>query len=256
MSNIKTIFDSLDLPSKTCQIYEFIVKNGPVSASSIAKGLSMPRPTVYLYIDELIKIGLISTTGSIKKRKLIAENPNNLINLVEKKVETFSQLIPLAEKAAKSMADKLFTGKYNIPEIKFYIGKEGARNIIEASLNTKNKEILGIISIYNIYELLGEKFLKEYTQRRIKKGIRIKNIWPGGEIPALLKNHKEQLRDVRISYNLNDFTASFLTYDDVVIIITSLDELLTVQIKSRDLSQAIKILFQLQWDVAKKENDI
>jgi len=254
MTTVKKIFKNLGLSDKTYLIYDQVVKNGPIPPSYLAKSINMPRSSVYLYLEELLKAGLISTTGSYKKRKFIAEDPKRLISLIEKKVEKFKELIPEAEKAAKKMTENLFLRKYAIPEVKYFIGKEGVRRVIEASLNAKSKEILGIIAISNLYDILGDDFLREYTQQRIKKGIRVKNIWPLGQEPEYLKRHKEQLRDLKFSENLKDFTASLLTYDDIVIIITSQEEILSIQIRSHNLSQAIKILFDQLWQKASNAN--
>lgn len=247
MATIEKIFNNLDLPKKSVAVYDFIIKNGPISASNIAKYLNMPRATVYLYLDELLKYNIISTFGSYKKRKYIAENPQKITELLNDKAEKIKSIIPDAQKMAEEMIKNLFLRKYAVPTVRYYIGKEGVRNIIWSTLNCKSKTIYGIISIYNIYEILGEEFLLKYTNERIKKKLKVKNIWPEGEMPKILSQHKEQLRDVRFSDVQKDFKASFWAYDDYVIIVTSKEELLTIQIGSHDLAQAIKALFELIW---------
>lgn len=254
MTTIEKIFNNLGLSPKTYLIYDQVVKNGPILASWLAKSINMPRATVYLYLEELLSLGLIATTGSYKKRKFIAEDPKRIIELVENKSNKFMELIPEAEKIAKEVTANLFMRKFAIPEVKYFIGREKARKVIEENLNAKSKEILGIMAIYDIYETLGEDFLKKYTEQRIKKGIKVKNVWPKGKIPALLSKHKEQLRDVRFSAEQENFTTSFLTYDDMVILITSKEEMLTIQIKSQSLAQAIRTLFKFLWEGASIEN--
>jgi len=254
MTTIEKIFKNLDLTRKNYLIYDYVVKNGPIAASKIAEYLNMPRATVYVQLEKLLKLGLISTTGSYRKRKFIAEDPKQIVDLLEAKANKLKRLIPEAQELAQKITDNLFLRKQAIPEVKYFIGKEGARKVIEATLNCKSKEILGIVAIYNIYEILGEKFTREYTEKRIKKGIRVKNIWPIGEIPSFLSKHKEQLRNVRFSEEQTKFNSSFLTYDDIVIILTSREELLSVQIRSYDLVQAIKSLFELLWEKASPEN--
>ena len=254
MTTIEKIFKNLGLTRKNYIIYDYVVKNGPISASRVAEYLNMPRATVYMQLGELLRLGLISTTGSYRKRKFIAEDPKQIVELLEAKANKLKKLIPEAQKLAQKITDSLFLRKHVIPEVKYFIGKEGARKIIEATLNCKSKEILGIIAVYNIYEILGEKFTQEYTERRIKKGVKVKNVWPIGEIPQFLSKHKEQLRNIRFSEEQIKFNSSFLTYDDIVIIITSKEELLSVQIRSHDLAQAIRSLFELLWEKASPEN--
>jgi len=255
MTTITKIFESLGLSQKSQSLYEIILERGPISAAILAKELNMPRATVYLQLNTLQDLGLVSITGSFRKRKFLPEKPENLVKLLKNRSERLSDLVPLAEKIVKELEEKLMTRKYPIPEIKFFRGSEGIKKVLDSTLEAKRKEVLGIIPVYDLYQAVGTDYIDRLIARRVKNGIRAKNIWPKGkELPKGVTFHREQLRDIRFSTITDQFSSAIVTFDNTVIFITSAEELFSVQIKSHDLAQAIKVLFELLWDKSESQN--
>jgi sugar-specific transcriptional regulator TrmB len=250
MTSISKIFKALDLSPKAQKVFEVVVKKGPVPASAVASELGMPRATVYLEISNLRKLGLVSITGSNRRHRFIAEDPNRLVALVEEKTQKFSDLIPFAKDSAKDLESKIFSQWQKIPQISFFGGAEGVRKVLDSTVAAKSKEVLGILPALDLYNHLGRSYLSRLIKNRVRKGVRVRNIWPKGEVPEILSYHQEQLRDIRFFKFEKDFKTGFVTFDDYVIVITSLEELFSVKIKSKDLAQAMRMLFELLWGIS------
>jgi len=154
----------------------------------------------------------------------------------------------LAQDFVSGLTKKMKQDYWNIPTINFFQGVKGVQQTIRLTNQAISKKVFGIIPSTTLYEILGENFMKRYTEERLKNKIQIKNIWPEGQVPKELKNHKQQLREVRFSKKILSIPSSIIVFDDKVILITSKRELLSIVIKSKDLSQTIKVLFDIFWN--------
>lgn len=250
MATINKIFNFLNLSERALKIYETIVENGIISASSLARESEIPRSTVYLEIDRLLSHALISSTGSVKKRKFVAENPNNFIKILENKTSEINSLLSPTMELVKGLQEKVASNSWfgRIPKIKFFNGKEGLKKVLTTTNQAKSKEILGIVRSFDIYESLGEEYMKNLITERIKKKIHTKNIWPAGKIPKAMDQHKEQLREIVFSKEQENIPSTIVVFDNKVILITSTKELFCVEIESRDLAQTFRVLFGILWD--------
>lgn len=253
MTSIKNIFQILNLSFSALKVYELLIKRGIVSALELSRELEIPRSTVYLELNNLLNIGLISITGSYKKRRYVIDNPHNIVKIIKERQEMFSELIDQADNIADNINRQIMESKWGNPHIKFYRGIDGVKKVMNSCLVAKNKEILAIIPAYDLYLVVGERYLKKFIEQRIKNKIKAKNIWPlGQEMPIFLKRHSEREKEfwheVRFSKEQANFKSAILIYDNTIIFITSTDELFCVQIKSNDLAEAMKVLFKMVWE--------
>lgn len=248
MTTITQTFKFLGLSPKAQEVYELMLMKGPSTAAALSKELGMPRSTIYLELEALSNLKLISITGSYKKRKFLIDNPSVLIEILEKKVADINNLSPAIETLVSNLQNKIANSRWDVPNIKFFKGIAGIKKILESTNHARSKEILGIIPAYDIYKVVGEKYLQNLVAERVKRKIRVKNIWPMGKIPKIIQAHKEQLRNVRFSSEHSALPSTFLVFDNKVILITSTEELFSIEITSHDLAQAIRILFNMMWE--------
>ncbi|MFA7663085.1 MAG: helix-turn-helix domain-containing protein [Patescibacteria group bacterium] len=254
MTTLNKVFKFLELSERAKHIYSLIINRGEISAAVLAEELELPRTTVYLELTGLEKLGLISTIGSYRKQKFTAENPDALTELVKSKMNHAGEVYTLAQEAAQILNAQILAQRgWGMPSIKFFRGVEGVKRVLKMTNQTKSKELIGINPAYDLYKILGGKFLNELTQERVKKNIRVRNIWPKEKIPVELAEHQKQLREMKFSGELGKFHSSIIVYDDVVILITSTQELLSIQIKSQDLAETMCAVFELLWKDARKK---
>ncbi|NQT50211.1 helix-turn-helix transcriptional regulator [Candidatus Kuenenbacteria bacterium] len=249
MTTLSKIFKFLELSIKAQLVYELMIQRGPISASLISKELSMPRATVYFELDQLRKHDLVGFIGSHRKRRFIVENPNHLLGVFEQKSKQINEFIPDIKETIQNLNLQIQKASWKIPHIKFYRGKDGLKKVLSNTNKCKSKLILGINPVYDLHKAVGEKFLLKLITERVKKKIRVKNIWPADEkVPAFLKKHQEHLRNVRFSNKQKKLRSAIIVYDDVVVQITSAKELLSIEIKSQDLADSMRLMFEMMWD--------
>ncbi len=256
MTTTTKIFQFLGFSQRSQKIYSLIIQRGLISASILAEELNIPRSTVYFELDHLQRTGLISITGSLKKRKFTVENPDRLLELVEAKTRQAKKILPLTREASKEISGQIASKGWNVPDIKFFRGVEGVKKVLNAATNARSKKILAIMPAYDLYTILGEKYWQELVKKRIKNKVVAQNIWPiGQEMPTIvqehIKKHREHLHKVKFSKEQLHFNSAIFTFDETVSFITSTEELFSIQIKSYDLAQAIEALFRMLWKHAR-----
>jgi len=137
------------------------------------------------------------------------------------------------------------------PKVMFYEGKEGLQKVYEDTL-TSHEEILAYASVEDIQPTLPHYF-PEYYKRRAKKGITIRAIFP--ESPEARERailDKEEIRESLLVPNKKfGFHPEINIYDDKVMI-ASWREKLGIIIKSTEIADAMKKIYELSWAEAKR----
>jgi len=252
MTSINILLKKLGISQNGRKIYHALLRYGPISAHQLSQKLDIPRSTVYFELDILAKYGLTSNTGRSHKRRYIAESPQILHELVDRKVNEYHELKKLALSASQEAQTLIQETYQHMPEIQYFYGIDGIKKALIKTLQAKSP-IYGILPAFDIYKTVGSDFIKWLVAERVKRKIQVYNIWPEGKIPNELKRHKEQLRNIRFSKDSIDFRSSIITFDDYVILISSAKETFSVLIRSHDLSLAMKKVFTILWENADLE---
>lgn len=117
------ILTSLGINEKAATVYLAALPLGTASVARIAQKSGLKRPTVYLYIDELLKRGFMEKVAVGNRQYYRAADPEALIVSIKKNVAELETALPkLAEMRATA------TGK---PEATVLEGKEGIKRIYE-----------------------------------------------------------------------------------------------------------------------------
>jgi len=143
----------LGLNDEDIAVYLAILTLGKSTVTDIARKSAIKRTTIYNYLDNLLKFGLIFKTVDKKRTYYCPESPNKIKNVLEKqktaiddKKEKISLVIPELE--------KLYSGSFNKPRISFYEGQEGLREVYWQILDT-SKTVYSIFSPDNFFQLFS-----------------------------------------------------------------------------------------------------
>lgn len=102
------------LSEKEAEVYYAGLLLGPTTVLKIARQTNLKRSTVYSVIDSLIAQGLFRVDETNLKKLFVAENPQNIIGLVEEKVAKAKSVIPdleiLFKKSGKEALIKTYEG--------------------------------------------------------------------------------------------------------------------------------------------------
>src|SRR3989344_3034457 len=146
------------------QIYEILLKNGPLKAGKVALKSTLKRGLVYKILDELVELGLV-----------IKNEPAGKVAIFEPahplKIKEFAEAKEQKMKTAQLALDGIIgnlTSDYNLslgkPGIQFFEGKEGIKKVLWDSL-TSRTEILSYVDTESINKYIPE-INKEYVAKR------------------------------------------------------------------------------------------
>lgn len=241
------------LSQKEACIYLAGLKAGPVLASYLAYKTGINRPSVYDSLKSLIKKGLVSTYGSKYKQRFIMEDPKNLDRYLERKKKDVDRMKKYLDMAIPEV-NSLINEKNFVPKIKFIEGIEGIENALLNSLDCKSKEILAVIATKELFDSLGNDFIKKYVKDRVSKNKKTKTIrlkTQEAKLDTFFDRHSEQLRELKITSDNVYFSESFFIYDDTVFYISSKKENFGLIIESQEHAEMMKNIFAIMWNAGK-----
>jgi sugar-specific transcriptional regulator TrmB len=240
---------TLGFTQKEASVYLALLELGKRTVSPIARSANINRTTVYDILDSLIAKGLVSASGKEPLQEYLAESPEKIINMVERQIKKNQ----LTLQSALSLVPQL-KSIHNIsdrPKVRFYEGKEGLEQVYEDTL-TSHETILAYANVDDMHKVLPEYFPKYYP-RRVKKGIHIRAITPSNKagIDRISKNKEEARESALVPVGKIHFSPEINIYDNKVMI-ASLKEKLGIIIESKEISDAMKTIFEMAWAEAKR----
>ncbi|MEK7072279.1 MAG: helix-turn-helix domain-containing protein, partial [Patescibacteria group bacterium] len=151
MENLTQKLKILGLDDKDIAVYLAILTLGKSTITDISRKSAIKRTTIYSYLDNLLKFGLIFKTVDKKRIYYCPENPDKIKSVLEKqkteideKKEKINLVIPELE--------NLYSSSFNRPRISFYESKEGLREIYWQMLDT-HKKVYSIFSPDNFFQI-------------------------------------------------------------------------------------------------------
>src|SRR3989339_2142065 len=138
MNKIELI-KNLGLTEKQAKVYLACLQLGASKVGKIQKESGIKRTTLYDVLEDLQKIGLVSYVVKNKTRIYNPENPHKLKELIETRSKLTEVILPDLQKMFFSIAYR--------PNIRFFEGVEGIKQIYGETLNCCDKKILQIVSV-------------------------------------------------------------------------------------------------------------
>ncbi len=240
---------TLGFSEKETAVYLALLELGKRTVSPIARKAGINRTTAYDILDSLISKGLISVSGKEPLQEFVAESPDRIsafiqreITAKENQLKAVVELVPEL-KSLHNISDR--------PKVRFYEGKQGMEQVYEDTLTSS--EPIRAFATYDDMEKALPGYFPKYFERRARKGIKIRAIFPFTEAGVELTKHNQaQLRETAIVPNKNFyFTPEINIYDNKVMI-ASWKEKLGIIIESVEISEALKNIFELAWAEAKR----
>jgi len=232
--------------------YLALLELGKGTVSEISRKGLLNRTTGYDILNRLVSKGLVSISGKEPKQEYMAESPDRLEVYISAELEKKQNEL----NEARSIIPKLksihnVTGR---PQIRFYEGKEGLKEVYEDTLSS-SEEIRAYASVDDVHSALPGYF-PNYYKRRASKGIPIRAIFTDNvEGRELAKHDKEELRQSAfIPSDKYSFHPEINIYDNKVMI-ASWREKLGIIIESTEIADAMKKIYELAWAEAKRLND-
>jgi HTH-type transcriptional regulator, sugar sensing transcriptional regulator len=240
---------SLGLTSKEASVYIALLELGRSTVSVISRKAQVNRATGYVILDSLVAKGLVHISGKEPKQEYAAESPDELVTLFRQKAEEMNAKIGKATELALKLKSLQKVG--DRPQVKFYEGVEGLKQVYEDTLTSKGP-IAAYATVEDIVTTLGD-YYPRYYKRRSEKGIFVRGII--SETPMGIERVKHNKEEVRESVFVDpvafDFHPEINIYDNKTMI-ASWREKLGIIIESQEIADAMRKIFELSWVGAKQ----
>lgn len=233
-------------------VYIFLVNNGASSIQTVTDAVALPRSTVNLSIETLVKRGIVSFFTRGKRKNYVPRPLENLMNYlipeeeaVQKKKKTILSLIPDLE--------SMFYLKTANSEVEFLEGEEGLKKLYNLTLENSSKEILRLSIASEKFNFIPE-FLKDYVERKNNLSIKTRLILPRTEFSkTLTEGDQKDNRETRfLDRKMYDPDIALVLWDENVAITTWDKSLKTTLWKSKMHSDFFKNIFEILWSISSK----
>lgn len=242
MIDIKMV-QNLGFSANEARIYLAALELGTCLPLHLAVKAGIKRPTLYKILPELFRKGVLSETMIGRRRYLVAEDPEQYLDKKRSEFEYFTTIIPDLRSLMRTASVK--------PVIVFYEGIEGLKKVYLDNLRAR-KETLNYIGLEKIHPEIEDYTHQYYVPERVRRKISIRVLVSGPrEYGRLnLTTDLKYLREVKIidskkyPFPLDAYiygeTVSFIMYRED-------SEPVGVIIRSREISIALRSLFELAW---------
>jgi predicted transcriptional regulator len=240
----------LGLSEKESRVYLAVLELGPSPVQDISHKARVNRATTYVMIEALSARGLMSTFQKGKKRFYAAESPDRLVTLVDRERKALDGKHDELMKAMP-LLEALYNAEGAKPQVRYLEGAEGiktARALFE-KLNGDFIEIAPLDDVHQTTELMGEEREEHHAVLR-QRGAKYR-------VLAITKNQDPTcLPDMgegawrMLPPEKFPIHGSIVVRKDYIFLFSYTSGLLSVMIRSKEIADAIRALFDLAWEGA------
>ncbi len=246
---LKLDLQSFGFSQKESEVYIALLELGKGKVTEISRKAGINRTTGYDILDSLVHKGVISISGKEPKQEYAAEPPQAITEYLKREARKTEECIARSENITSELS--LIYSYQNRPKIRFYEGIEGLQHVYEDTL-TSHEEIRAYANVDKMHDTLVNYF-PAYYKKRAKKGIPIRAIIPNTDIGKERKNNDiyEMRETALVPKETYYFTPEINIYDNKIMI-ASWREKLGIIIESEEITDAMKKIYELAWQQAKK----
>lgn len=249
----------LGLSTKEAGVYVASLALGAATVQQLAERSGIKRVTVYVILEALMGLGLMSQTNRGKKTLFISEDPTNLQRLLENKerelVEQRSHLSNLVP-ALQAMGE----GAREMPAVRLYDTADGIKTLmhsfIEEAQGDKSEGVCGFSNLDQLYSYFPEFRQTHANPARTKAGIASRFLYGFSEGPVMKAYDRQTNRQSRWipldKYPAEgDFT---IVGNKIMFLAFGGKHPVGITIESGELARGMRTLFNMAWDLAKTHN--
>jgi sugar-specific transcriptional regulator TrmB len=246
------IFLELGLSDLTQKVFSELVSRGPTPARMLADRVGIPRPSVYDHLKILIQHGLVTEKVEDGKKLFCMDDLKNIQELIEDKITT---LQAEKKKFDASLSQLLKKTAFIEPQVKFYSGKEGVKQVLNHIMLNRNIETVLMWPMSEMMKVLGPEYLEELNDKRVKRNIFLRVIWPRDKRLDTKKfpylgTGDDHLRELRFAPEGMTWEMGYWMYEDKVAFLSSEKEGFGFVVHSRDFAELMRVQFEQIWKIS------
>jgi len=236
---ITEVLEKIGLKNKQASVYLALLELGLASVENIAKKAGTKRPTTYLILDELQAKGLVSIVPRAKKSLYTAESPEQILTDINRKEELLKRFMP------NLLA--VYNAKKNKPQVLLFEGKAGLAQVYDKIFSSPQVDFFS--TIRDVFAMFPD-MPKTLQQRVNAKATKFREILT--QTPADLEyvgwlTQSEYYQSRFAPKTFPEFLTDSAVFGNSVAFFSFKPAVFAVQIESREISQSLRVLFDLAW---------
>lgn len=251
MDELKKELEHLGLTDKESRVYLAALEMGPSPVQDISHKAHVNRATTYVMIESLSVRGLMSTFQKGKKRFYAAESPERLMTIVEREQKVLAEKQSELMKAMP-MLEALYNAEGAKPQVRYLEGAEGVKTVraLFEKLSGDSVEIVPFDDVHETKELMGREREEHHATLR-NRGIKYRILAVTSNqdpscLPDLGEGEWRILPPERFPIH-----GSFVVRADYVFLFSYRSAILSVVIRSQEIADALRAIFELAWNGSK-----
>lgn len=251
MDELKKELEHLGMSDKESRVYLAALEMGPSPVQDISHKAHVNRATTYVMIESLSSRGLMSTFQKGKKRFYSAENPDRLMTIVEREQKVLAEKQSELMKAMP-MLEALYNAEGAKPQVRYLEGVEGVKTVraLFEKLSGDFIEIVPMDDVHETGELMGgEREVHHAVLRSRGTKYRVLAITKNTDplcLPDMGEGAWKMLPPEKFPIH-----GSIVVRKDYVFLFSYKSGILSVVLRSQEIADAVRALFELAWDGAK-----
>jgi len=226
---------------KESKVYLTILEFGMATANEISDRAGINRSTIYDLLRTFKSKGISSEIIKNKTTYFEVASPEKLISILEDKKKKIQLVLRDLKEIQETPIRK--------PLVKVYQGLEGLKTVLTEILTLKKDT--DVISTSKVFKVLAYNF-PNYILNRKEAGIKARVIQEKSkETNKLKKSDKSELRKTKSIEGLNLDSMTFIYGENLSIIKLIKEELISVTISDKTITEDNRKVFELLWKIAK-----
>ncbi len=237
----------IGMTNKEARVYLALLELGKSAVSVIAGRAQMNRSTAYVILRSLRAQGFVLEIPNTKKHEFIAEDPQKIVEITQSRHTLAERLVPTLQAKRKKES--------GLSNFRFYQGLDGLREAYQYRLESfSNSECVAFWGASASIPPEAHRIFLKWARDSKRANVRLRAIAPDDESLSLYRDiDTEHLREVRIvPQSVYPSELSIEIFTDMVRM-TSLSDLQTVIIESKETARSMKAIFEMCWKQSVKQ---
>jgi len=254
---LESVFKKIGLKNVHAQVYMQLLDSVALPAGKLAKMMSLNRQSIYEYLHDLARLGLVKQSERQGVKIWQASSPDEIEEILN---EQSAQIESVKNKLLKILPDLKSRRKVDFltPKFTYYEGRDGIRQIFKDVMLYRDIETLAFWPVKDMIDVVGRDFLEKYvTKERLRRNIYVKFIAPANKMVDITKYpffgaNVKLKRRVRIAPQNIEYSMGYWIYGNKVAFISSKKEAFGFIVESKEMVQLQTNQFEVMWNLSKK----
>jgi sugar-specific transcriptional regulator TrmB len=231
----------LGLHDTEARFYLAALELGQAPIREIAEKAGISRTNAYDVLARLEEQGLASSEGEgARNTRVIPVPPERLAEIFDMRRRRLESILPDLR--------SLHVGGTGRPRVRYHEGLAGIQSVLDETLACRDKLLLGVLSMRDLYVVPGRAWMDEHVSRRIAAGIVLRVVRArSADLHAHWQDSAEELRELRYAPEGFDTSMTTYVYDETVSLISSGREHFAMTIESAEFAALQRQLFNALW---------